>query len=153
VVLDIGGILGGYASDTTRTIWIAGPGLAQGPDDEFRRIHELVREANERATAAVSPSVGCEAIDAIARQVIADGGFGPQFLHRVGHGIGLEGHEEPYLVAGSPSVLEPGVSFSVEPGIYLEGRFGVRIEDIVVCGSDGPIVLNETPRDLWVVSG
>lgn len=152
VVLDIGGALGGYASDTTRTIWVAGTG-GNGPDEEFRRIHELVRRASEQATAAVKPGARCEAVDAVARRVIAEGGYGPRFIHRVGHGIGLEGHEEPYLVGGSPAVLAPGTSFSIEPGIYLEGRYGVRIEDIVVCGDSGPIVLNALPRDLWVVEG
>jgi Xaa-Pro aminopeptidase len=153
VVLDIGGSLGGYQSDTTRTIWIEGPDGSQPPSDEFRTVHGLVQAANEAATAAVRPGAACEGLDAIARRVITDGGFGPEFLHRTGHGIGLEGHEEPYIVADSADDLRPGVSFSIEPGIYLAGRFGVRIEDIVVCGSDGPIALNNTRRDVWVVPG
>jgi Xaa-Pro aminopeptidase len=153
VVLDIGGTLGGYASDTTRTIWIAGPGQARPPDPTYLEVHELVRKAHVRAEGAVRPGVSCEAIDGIARRVIADGGFGAQFLHRVGHGIGLEGHEEPYLVGGNAEELRVGVSFSIEPGIYLAGRFGVRIEDIVVCGERGPDILNELPREAWVVTG
>jgi Xaa-Pro aminopeptidase len=153
VVLDIGGILGGYASDTTRTIWIEGPDHAQPPTAEYRVVHELVLAANEAATAAVRPGVSCEAIDATARRVITDGGHGPQFLHRVGHGIGLEGHEEPYLVSGNAEALRAGVSFSIEPGIYLDGRFGVRIEDIVVCGADGADVLNRVSRGVWAVPG
>lgn len=153
VVLDIGGILGGYASDTTRTIWIEGPDHAQPPTAEYRAVHELVLAANEAATAAVQPGISCEAVDAIARRVITDGGHGPQFLHRVGHGIGLEGHEEPYLVSGNAEPLRTGVSFSIEPGIYLDGRFGVRIEDIVVCGPDAADVLNRVPRGVWAVPG
>jgi Xaa-Pro aminopeptidase len=97
--------------------------------------------------------VSCELIDAVARGIIDAAGFGPNFFHRTGHGIGLEGHEEPYLVAGSAEPLAPGMAFSVEPGIYLEGRYGARIEDIVVCGDSAPIVLNELSRDLPVVAG
>jgi Xaa-Pro aminopeptidase len=89
----------------------------------------------------------------VAREIIAAAGDGPNFIHRTGHGIGLEGHEEPYLVAGNNEPLEIGDAFSIEPGIYLEGRFGARIEDIVVCGEDGPIILNEMTRELLVVPG
>jgi Xaa-Pro aminopeptidase len=153
IVLDIGGPLSGYGSDTTRTIWVTGGQPDRGPDDEFRRIHELVLQAQRAATAAVRPGVAAEAIDAAARRVIEDGGYGPRFIHRVGHGIGLETHEDPYLVAGNAELLEPGMAFSIEPGIYLEGRYGVRIEDIVVCGADGAVVLDRTSRDLRVVDG
>jgi Xaa-Pro aminopeptidase len=152
-VLDIGGPLSGYGSDTTRTIWVTGGDPGRGPDEEFRRIHELVRQAHQAATAAVRPGVAAEAIDAAARRVIEDGGYGPRFIHRVGHGIGLEGHEDPYLVTGNTELLEPGMAFSIEPGIYLEGRYGVRIEDIVVCRPEGALVLDRTPRDLLVVDG
>ena len=153
VVLDIGGTIDGYHSDTTRTIWIEGPGGTEPPTDEYRTVHGLVQAANEAATAAVRPGAACEGLDAVARRVITDGGYGPEFLHRTGHGIGLEGHEEPYIVADSGDELRAGISFSIEPGIYLAGRFGVRIEDIVVCGEDGPVVLNRNRRDLWVVPG
>jgi Xaa-Pro aminopeptidase len=153
VVFDIGGHLGGYASDTTRTVWIEGPDGGQPPTPQFIEVHGLVRAANERATGAVRPGATCEEIDGVARRTIADGGYGEAFLHRVGHGIGLEGHEEPYLVAGNGEALREGLSFSIEPGIYLAGRFGVRIEDIVVCGPEGPIVLNQSSRELWVVAG
>jgi Xaa-Pro aminopeptidase len=112
-----------------------------------------VRDANAAATEAVSPGVACGDLDGIARRIITDGGYGDAFIHRLGHGIGLEGHEEPYLVAGNAQPLEPGHAFSIEPGIYLAGRYGVRIEDIVVCREGGPDVLNEAPRDLLVVSG
>jgi Xaa-Pro aminopeptidase len=153
VVLDIGGTIDGYHSDTTRTIWIEGPGGTEPPTDEYRTVHGLVQAANEAATAAVRPGAACVGVDAVARRVITDGGYGPEFLHRTGHGIGLEGHEEPYIVADSGDELRAGISFSIEPGIYLAGRFGVRIEDIVVCGEDGPVVLNRNRRDLWVVPG
>jgi Xaa-Pro aminopeptidase len=92
-------------------------------------------------------------VDEVARRIIADAGHGEHFIHRTGHGIGLEGHEDPYLVAGNTEPLRPGHAFSVEPGIYLEGTYGARIEDIVVCTEDGPDVLNQAPRGLAVVSG
>ena len=153
IVLDIGGRLGGYGSDTTRTLWVTGGDPNRGPDEEFLHLFSVLRTAQERATAAVRPGIACEAIDAVAREIIAAEGYGPNFFHRVGHGIGLEGHEEPYLVGGNDEPLDVGYTFSVEPGIYLEGRYGARIEDIVVCGPNGPIVLNESSRDLWIVDG
>jgi Xaa-Pro aminopeptidase len=152
IVLDIGGTLHGYASDTTRTLWVTGP-ADDGPDDEFLRLYGVLQAAQAAATAAVRPGVACEAIDAVARDAITDAGYGPRFFHRTGHGIGLEGHEDPYIVAGNGEPLDAGMAFSVEPGIYLEGRYGARIEDIVVCGDDGPDVLNLTGRDLLVVRG
>jgi Xaa-Pro aminopeptidase len=153
IVLDLGGPLGGYGSDITRTIWVDGGDPSRGPDATFRRIHSLVLEAHDRAIAAVRPGISCETLDAVAREVISAGGHGERFIHRTGHGIGLEGHEPPYLVAGDRTPLEPGMAFSVEPGIYLEGRYGVRIEDIVVCAAGGPIVLDGAPRELLVVDG
>jgi Xaa-Pro aminopeptidase len=92
-------------------------------------------------------------VDAVARGIITDAGYGERFIHRTGHGIGLEGHEHPYLVAGNDQQLRVGDAFSVEPGIYVEGRFGARIEDIVVCAANGPDTLNEATRDLLVVRG
>jgi Xaa-Pro aminopeptidase len=153
IVLDIGGMRNGYGSDVTRTLWVTGGHPDREPDDNFRTIFGLVRDANAAATEAVSPGVACGDLDGIARRIITDGGYGDAFIHRLGHGIGLEGHEEPYLVAGNAQPLEPGHAFSIEPGIYLAGRYGVRIEDIVVCREGGPDVLNEAPRDLLVVSG
>jgi Xaa-Pro aminopeptidase len=153
IVLDIGGRLGGYASDITRTLWVTGGDSRRGPGEEFLHLFAVLRAAQERATAAVRPGASCESIDSVARDMITAEGYGPNFFHRVGHGIGLEGHEEPYLVGGNDEPLDVGYAFSIEPGIYLEGRYGARIEDIVVCGPDGPIVLNEAPRDLWVVDG
>jgi Xaa-Pro aminopeptidase len=152
VVLDIGGSLAGYVSDTTRTVWVAGEAGIQ-PEAEFRRVFELVREAQAQATAAVAPGVPCERIDEIARRVIGAAGYDEYFTHRVGHGIGLEVHEDPYMVAGNATPLQPGMAFSVEPGIYLPGRWGVRLENIVMCGAAGPDVLNRSSLDLRVVRG
>jgi Xaa-Pro aminopeptidase len=153
IVLDIGGTLGGYGSDITRTLWVTGGDPARGPDEEYRHLFAVLRSAQERATNAARAGVACEAIDAAARDVIAAEGYGEAFIHRTGHGIGLEGHEEPYLVAGNAEPLGEGMAFSVEPGIYLDGRYGARIEDIVVCGPGGAIPLNTTARDLRVVQG
>jgi Xaa-Pro aminopeptidase len=153
IVIDIGGTLGGYGSDITRTVWVTGGDPANGPDDPYRHLYGVLQGAQEEATGAIRPGVAAERIDAVARGMIAAAGFGPAFLHRTGHGIGLEGHEDPYLVAGNAEPLAPGMAFSIEPGIYLEGRYGARIEDIVVCGESGPIVLNELGRDLLVVTG
>ena len=134
-------------------MWVTGGDAAKGPDEEFRHLFGVLHAAQEKATRAVRPGVACEAIDAAARDLIAAEGYGEAFFHRTGHGIGLEGHEDPYLVAGNREQLGEGMAFSVEPGIYLTGRYGARIEDIVVCGPDGPIVLNEAPRELYVVDG
>ena len=153
IVLDIGGPYGGYGSDTTRTIWVTGGDATRGPDDEFLRLYAVLRAAQAEATHAVHPGVACERIDLVARELISAAGHGAHFFHRTGHGIGLEGHEDPYLVAGNAEPLRPGMAFSVEPGIYLAGRYGARIEDIVICGDDGPIVLNELDRELLVVTG
>jgi Xaa-Pro aminopeptidase len=153
IVIDIGGIVGGYGSDITRTIWVTGGDPGKGPDETFDRLYSVLREAQAAATRAVRPGVPCGQIDAVARGIIEAAGLGPHFFHRTGHGIGLEGHEEPYIVAGGTEPLAPGMAFSVEPGVYLEGRYGARIEDIVVCGDDGPVVLNEATRDLLVVHG
>ena len=153
IVLDIGGSLGGYASDTTRTLWVTGGDEANGPTEEFRHLFGVLLAAQQAASRAVRPGVAAEAIDRTARDVIDGEGYGENFFHRTGHGIGLEGHEEPYLVAGNDEPLAEGMAFSVEPGIYLPGRYGARIEDIVVCGADGPIVLNNEPRELRIVAG
>jgi Xaa-Pro aminopeptidase len=153
IVLDIGGTLDGYGSDITRTLWVTGGDDANGPDDDFRRLFDLVREAQAEGASAARAGMPAEDVDRVARRIIEAGGHGEHFIHRLGHGIGLEGHEDPYLVAGNGEPLEVGHAFSIEPGIYLEGRYGARIEDIVVCGSDGPIVLNEAPRDLYLVAG
>jgi len=153
IVLDIGGTVGGYGSDITRTLWVTGGDPAAGPDERFRHLFAVLQGALEAATRAARPGVACAAIDGAARAPIESEGYGEAFFHRTGHGIGLEGHEDPYLVAGNDLPLQPGMAFSVEPGIYLPGVYGARIEDIVVCGEDGPVVLNEAPRALYVVEG
>ena len=153
IVLDIGGELGGYNSDITRTLWVTGGDPANGPGEGFRHLFGVLLGAQAAARAAVRPGLACEAIDAAARRPIDAEGYGDAFFHRTGHGIGLEGHEEPYIIAGNAERLRAGMAFSVEPGIYFPGEHGARIEDIVVCGPDGPIELNEAPRELYVVDG
>ena len=146
VVVDIGGQLGnGFCSDSTRTYSVGEP-----PAD-FAAYYEVLRRAQAAACDAVRPGVPCEAIDAAAREVIAEAGYGDYFIHRTGHGIGIETHEEPYIVSGNAEPLEPGFAFSIEPGIYLPGRHGARIEDIVVCGETGGERLNLTTTELVVV--
>ena len=153
IVLDIGGALGGYGSDTTRTLWVTGGDEANGPTEEFRHLFGVLHVAQVAATRAVRPGIPAEEIDRTARDIIDGEGYGDNFFHRTGHGIGLEAHEEPYLVAGNGEPIGQGMAFSVEPGIYLPGRYGARIEDIVVCGRDGPVVLNNEPRELRIVAG
>jgi Xaa-Pro aminopeptidase len=145
IVLDIGGMLDGYGSDTTRTVFVGDP-----PAD-FRALHEVLLEAQLAACAAVRPGIPAEEVDRAARSVIDEAGYGEQFIHRTGHGIGLETHEEPYIVAGNTEPLQIGDAFSVEPGIYVEGRWGARIEDIVVVTADGGERLNLTERRLMAV--
>ena len=145
VVLDFGGRVGGYCSDITRTV-VVGERPA-----EVEEIHEIVREAQEAAFRTAGPGVPAQEVDRAARDVIEKAGYADAFIHRTGHGIGLEEHEPPYIVAGNDQALEPGMCFSIEPGIYLEGRFGVRIEDIVAVTADGPVRLNEAPHDLAVI--
>ncbi|MET7466441.1 Xaa-Pro peptidase family protein [Nonomuraea sp. NPDC005501] len=146
VVVDIGGQLHhGYCSDSTRTYSVG------EPPAEFAAYYEVLRQAQEAACAAVRPGVPCESIDAAARDLIAEAGYGEYFVHRTGHGIGIETHEEPYIVSGNAEPMEPGFAFSVEPGIYLPGRHGARIEDIVVCGENGGERLNLTSRELVII--
>ncbi|MGE5225777.1 MAG: M24 family metallopeptidase [Planctomycetaceae bacterium] len=145
VVLDFGGALDGYFSDTTRTVVVG------EPPEGFEPVYALVRAAQAAAVETVRPGVAIQEVDRAARRVIAEAGYGDRFVHRTGHGIGLEVHEPPYAVEGDTTVLEPGMTFSVEPGVYLEGRFGVRIEDIVAVTADGVERLNTTTRDLQVV--
>jgi len=147
VVVDIGGIMpDGYCSDSTRTYVAGGE-----PPAEVVAYYRVLRQAQEAAVAAVRPGVPAERVDAAARDPIAAAGYGELFVHRTGHGIGLEEHEEPWIVAGNAEPLAAGMAFSVEPGIYLPGRHGARIEDIVVCTEDGVERLNASPRDLVVL--
>jgi Xaa-Pro aminopeptidase len=146
IVVDIGGTMpDGYCSDETRTYAVGDPG------DEYLRAYAELQRAQSAACAAVRPGVTCEGVDAVARDHLGSVGLGELFIHRTGHGIGLETHEEPYIVEGNTLPLEEGMTFSVEPGFYDEGRWGARIEDIVACGADGPIMLNNRPRDLVIV--
>jgi Xaa-Pro aminopeptidase len=145
VVVDIGGTMpSGYCSDSTRTYAIG------APPAEFTAYYSVLYDAQEAACAAVRPGVSAESVDAAAREPITRAGYGEAFFHRTGHGIGLEAHEDPYIVAGNREPLEPGMAFSVEPGIY-PGPHGARIEDIVVCTADGCERLNNSPRELVVV--
>lgn len=153
IVLDIGGSLGGYNSDVTRTLWVTGGDPAKGPDERFRHLFAVLSGAQAAARRAVRPGIPCEGVDSAARGPIDAEGYGEAFFHRTGHGIGIEGHEEPYIIGGNGEPLREGMAFSVEPGIYLPGTYGARIEDTVVCGPDGPIELNEAPRELYVVDG
>ena len=145
VVLDFGGLKDGYGSDTSRTVHVG------EPTDEEREVHEIVRLAQQAGFEAVRPGATCQDIDRACRRVITEAGYGEQFIHRTGHGIGLTTHEPPYMVEGETHPLEPGMCFSIEPGIYLSGRFGVRIEDIVTVTEDGGRRLNNTPHEIRIV--
>lgn len=148
VVVDIGGTMpSGYCSDCTRT-YVLG-----APSDEYQAAYDVLLSAQQQASAFVAPGRSCESIDSKAREVMAssslDGApLAEYFIHRIGHGIGLESHEEPYLVQGNDLALAPGMAFSVEPGFYVSGKYGARIEDIVVCTADGVRSLNKQPREL-----
>jgi len=147
VVVDIGGTMpSGYCSDCTRVYAIG------APPAEFTAYYEVLRGAQEAACEVVRPGVTAEAVDAAARVPITEAGYGAEFVHRTGHGIGLETHEDPYIVAGNAEPLAPGMAFSVEPGIY-PGPHGARIEDIVVCTEQGYERLNHVTRELVVVGG
>ncbi|HEX6401159.1 MAG TPA: M24 family metallopeptidase [Actinomycetota bacterium] len=146
VVMDFGGELAGYFSDTTRTVAVG------EPPDGFEQAYAVVQEAQAAAVQAVRPGLRAEEVDRAARAIVEAAGYGERFIHRTGHGIGLELHEPPYMVEGDETVLEPGMTFSVEPGVYLEGRFGIRIEDIVVVTDVGADRLNRSTRDLQLVT-
>lgn len=145
VVCDFGGSMRHYCSDITR-LFVVGE-----TSPEVRDTYDVLVGAQEKAVQAATVGTPCEEVDATARRIIADAGFGERFIHRTGHGIGVETHEDPYIVAGNAAPLAAGNAFSVEPGIYLPGRFGLRLEDIVVATPDGPERLNRAPRDLAVV--
>ncbi len=145
VVVDIGGTVDGYWSDCTRD-YVVGE-----PPDGYAAVHAALEAAQEAACAQVRPGVSAASVDAAARDVLDEAGYGEFFVHRTGHGIGLDGHEDPYIVAGNDLALDPGMTFSVEPGVYLPGRFGARIEDIVVVTEDGCERLNTLPREAVTV--
>jgi Xaa-Pro dipeptidase len=142
IVIDFGGIYQGYCSDMTRTVMLgkAAP--------EYREVYETVKEGQKKAAEAVKPGMKASDIDAAARNYISEKGYGEYFIHRTGHGIGLEVHEEPYISNVSETILEPGMVFSIEPGIYLPGKFGVRIEDLVLVTETGAEVLNKYTKEL-----
>ncbi len=146
VVVDIGGpVEPGYNSDCTRTYSLGEPGA------EVAEQYAVLQRAQAAAVAAVRPGVSAEQVDAAARDVLAEAGLAEYFVHRTGHGIGLSVHEEPYIVAGNGLPLTEGMAFSVEPGIYLPGRWGARIEDIVIVTGEGALPVNTRPHELLVV--
>ncbi len=145
VVLDIGGTREEYCSDTTRTAFVG------EPPAEFAALYEVLRQAQAAACDAVAPGVSARDIDRTARAIIDEAGYGEEFIHRTGHGIGMQTHEEPYIVESNDEPLQAGHAFSIEPGIYVAGRWGARIEDIVVCTEAGGERLNLTDRDLYLV--
>lgn len=142
VVIDIGAKKAGYPSDITRMAVVG------RPPEGYEDVHAVVEKAVQAALAAARPGVKAREVDAAARTVIADAGYGEYFVHRTGHGIGIDGHEPPYITATAEWVLEEGMTFSIEPGIYLPGRFGIRLEEIVILRADGPEILSSLPRDL-----
>ncbi|ATW89810.1 Xaa-Pro aminopeptidase [Halohasta litchfieldiae] len=142
VVLDFGTRVDGYPSDQTRTVVFDGE-----PSEEFKRVHDIVNRAQQAAIETVEPGMTAGKVDAAVREIIREAGYGEQFIHRTGHGVGLDIHEEPLIVDGSDRLLEPQMVFSVEPGVYLSGEFGVRIEDLVVVTQDGCERLNTTSRE------
>lgn len=145
VVIDIGGRKDGFPSDITRMAAVG------RPPEGYGQIHTIVEKAVQAALKAAKPGVLAKDVDAAARRVIADAGYGEYFVHRTGHGMGIDGHEPPYITSTSETVLEEGMVFSIEPGIYIPGRFGIRLEEIVILRGDGPEVLSTLPRDLHVV--
>jgi Xaa-Pro aminopeptidase len=145
IVLDIGGTVDGYCSDTSRTAFVG------EPPAEFAALYEVLRQAQQAACDAVRPGVSAAEVDAAARDMIVEAGYGDAFLHRTGHGIGMETHEEPYIVSSNPEPLVAGNAFSVEPGIYIRDAWGARIEDIVICTDAGGERLNTSSTDLYVV--
>lgn len=142
IVVDIGGTMNGYCSDITRCVHVG------DADPDATKVYDVVRRAQEAACDAVRPGMTAAQVDAVARDAIAAEGYGDFFIHRTGHGIGMDEHEDPYIVTGNDEVLEPGMCFSIEPGVYLPGRFGVRLEDIVCVTDDGVEVLNRTSHEI-----
>jgi D-alanyl-D-alanine dipeptidase len=142
VLCDFGGTMDGYCSDITRCVFTG------DPSPEIAEAYEVLLAAQQAAVAAGTVGTPCEEVDRTARRIIADAGYGDQFVHRTGHGIGMEEHEDPYIVEGNGRPLVPGHAYSVEPGIYVPGRWGMRLEDIVVATDAGPRALNSADHDL-----
>lgn len=149
VVIDYAAPLQGYFCDITRTVFVGAP---PEPNSEEERVYNLVQAGQEAAVRAARPDMACEQLDSVARGLFDEAGYAQYFLHRLGHGIGLDGHEPPYLVQGNSTALKTGMSFSIEPGLYLPGRFGVRIEDIVYLTEQGAVRCNNAPRRITIVS-
>jgi len=147
VVMDIGGAQHGYSSDITRMASIG------SPPEEYQKIHAIVEAAVQAAMLAAKPGVKAHVVDDAARTVITDAGYGEYFVHRTGHGMGVEIHETPYITSSSQTVLDEGMVFSIEPGIYLPGKFGLRLEDIVILRADGPEIFSSLTRDLQIING
>jgi Xaa-Pro aminopeptidase len=147
IVIDIGGRKNGYPSDITRMAAVG------RPPEGYGQIHTIVEKAVQAALKAVKPGVKASEVDDAARRVIANAGYGEYFVHRTGHGLGVDIHEPPYITSTSDSVLEEGMVFSIEPGVYIPGRFGIRLEDIVIVLENGPEILSSLPRDLHVARG
>ena len=145
VVMDIGGAINGYPSDITRSAIIG------SYPEGYQEVHDVVENAVASALATAKPGVKACDVDAAARSLIDEAGYGEYFMHRTGHGLGVEVHEPPYITATSQDVLQEGMVFSIEPGIYLPGRFGIRLEDIVILRADGPEILSELPRKAHLV--
>jgi len=143
--MDIGGGMNGYSSDMTRMAVLG------TPPEGYEAVHAIVEAAVQAALKAARPGAKAHEVDDAARGVIAAAGYGDYFVHRTGHGMGVEVHEQPYITSVSQTVLEPGMVFSIEPGIYLPGRFGIRLEDIVILRDDGPEILSQLPRTLKVL--
>ena len=147
IVIDIGGRRNGFPSDITRMA------VVDRPPEGYGQIHTIVEKAVQAALKAARPGVRARDVDAAARKVITDAGYGEYFVHRTGHGLGVDIHEPPYITSTSDVILEEGMVFSIEPGIYLPGRLGIRLEEIVILREDGPEILSSLPRDLHVARG
>ena len=145
VLCDFGGTMNGYCSDITRCVYTG------EPSSEVAEAYAVLFEAEAAAVRAATVGTPCEEVDAVARRVITAAGFGEYFIHRTGHGIGLDAHEDPYIVSGNSLALEAGHAFSIEPGIYMPGKWGMRLEDIVVATVDGPDSMNHADHHLWSV--
>jgi Xaa-Pro dipeptidase len=146
VLMDCGCAVDGYNTDMTRV------GVVGEPSDEVEMVYSIVRKAEETAIEKISKGMVCGIADGIARRVIEEAGYSDYFTHRLGHGIGLEVHEAPYLVRGNAQELAVGMCHSVEPGIYLEGKFGIRVEDLVYIREEGPEIITYSPKDLFIMS-
>jgi Xaa-Pro aminopeptidase len=146
VLCDFGGTMADYCSDITRCVYLGEPSA------EVRDAYAVLKEAQAASVASAVVGATCESVDAAARDIITAAGYGEYFVHRTGHGIGMEAHEDPYIVSGNTERLEAGHAFSIEPGIYIPGRFGMRLEDIVVATIDGPLPMNAVSHDLVVLA-